>query len=94
MSEKKWKIERKHRRGCRAVAAVERGDWDTPWAVLDKRAGLHSAEVFGTKSGNVKPGVRGQRTLWLRFCCNDPRCGGRLLVNEERMLAEFVEPAA
>ena len=66
-------ITREHNQNCCAVAAVGRGDWDTPWylAAGGKHRWLSSV---GDR--------RGRHTCWVVLRCNNPNCLGECIVPE------------
>lgn len=57
-----------HRKDCFAIDAVERGNWETPWAERAESKGL---DAWGTKPGWHS---------WIEIQCNDPHCTARLLI--------------
>lgn len=71
------KLVTEHMEGCDAVAAVLRGDWDTPWWLPGE---TEYRDSIGRK-------VKHAYHRWLVAECNDPECPGRLLIHEGAMLA-------
>lgn len=66
----------KHIKGCLAVKAVERGDWDTPWSgVLVK----HKPQRFGSA---WKPETKGH-WLWTGFICNCVGCPAEIWIRRD-----------
>lgn len=63
MATQKVIIRVKHKKGCRAIEAVNRGDWDTPWF-------MHGEVLRLAKDGSR----RSNMNRWQPFRCNDPDC--------------------
>jgi len=68
------KLDVPHEDECGAVAAVERGDWGSPWFW----------STFGTDGVQHEKrdslGRRGGSRRWVPLICNSTSCPGRLLV--------------
>lgn len=73
----------RHRKGCHALDAVSRGDWDGPWW-------MPGDSYFGDKRGAIE-GARGSYR-WHAFDCNDLDCEARILVREDIIVALVALP--
>jgi hypothetical protein len=78
----------KHRRGCRALASAERGDWDRPWGPPPWRVEHGPSTLWLTKTGRKSPKRRGE-VMWIVFMCNDTQCPARLVVQLDAILRAF-----
>jgi len=79
------KIQVQHSITCLALSAVDCGDWDTPWAYLER---VTSRRKNGA---NIGPRESGERWWWAR--CSDPDCPAEIVVSENDMLAALEEGA-
>lgn len=70
MATQKVIIKQKHQKGCFAIDAVEKGDWDSPWF-------MKGDTFWGDKNG----GGKGNTYRWMIFVCNDTNCPGAGIVN-------------
>lgn len=67
------KITTEHDSDCAAVAAVERGDWDTPWCLPRTPRFFYADSLFRRHQG---------MKCWIELVCNDCRCEGTAVVLE------------
>lgn len=63
-------IKQKHKQGCAAVSAVDRGAWQSPWFINGDVQHLDAAG-----------GHRSAWHRWQSFICNDPSCPAHGIVN-------------
>jgi hypothetical protein len=66
--------EHAHRRDCRALAQVKRGETPSPWSPWPER------QYFGTRAAN-EDASRDRHHVWIQFTCNDPQCQATLHVD-------------
>lgn len=72
----KFKVLKKHRKGCTAVLSTQRRSWSHPWGT---RIGFE----FRTESGRAH---KYATKIWELYCCNSLRCRAILAVMSDCFL--------
>lgn len=67
------KIIEDHEPGCTALAAVERGDWSTPWFLPRSPTVYYRDGLFRKHQDLIE---------WVELGCNSTTCNGRAVVRE------------